>query len=147
MIKRIRTVLAVFTLVVSCARAGIDLQNLDRAVKPQDDFFRYVNGTWLKTMTIPPGESRWGSFTELRERNWENVRAICEEAAAKTSGASAIERIVGDFYASGMNEAAVNAAGVTPLQPALALIAACRTPADILLAQAHLRLLGVTAAF
>ncbi len=129
------------------ARAEVDLKAIDASVSPQDDFYRYASGEWLKTATIPAGVARWGSFDELRERNWENVRALCEAAAAKTSGATASERLVGDFFASGMDEAAINAAGLKPIQPELDRIAAAKTPTDLLLAMAHLKLIGVSTAF
>src|SRR4051794_30321705 len=96
---------AIFFFVCNTIRAEIDPQGFDRSIKPQDDFYDYVNGTWLKTATIPAENARWGAFEELRERNWQNVHAICERVAAKPAGATAIERMVGDFYASGMNEA------------------------------------------
>ena len=134
-------------LLASGLRAGVDPQNFDLSVKPQDDFFRYVNGAWLKTVTIPASESRWGSFTELRDRNWQNVRIICERAAAKGAAATGAERMVGDFYASGMDEAAINAAGITPLQPELDRIAAIKSAADVMAAIAHLQNTGVSAGF
>ncbi len=129
------------------AHAEIDLKNFDLAVKPQDDFFRYANGTWVKNNPIPADQSRWGSFNELAERNQANLRTICERVAAKADGASAIEKMVGDFYASGMDEAAINAAGAKPLQPELDRIAAIKSPADVLKTIAHLQTFGVSCGF
>ena len=94
--------------------AGIDLQYFDRSVKPQDDFFQYVNGTWLKTVVIPPDLARYASFNRLQEENWTKLHDLCE-TAAKNSAAKGAERIVGDFYASGMDLAAIEAAGTKPL--------------------------------
>jgi predicted metalloendopeptidase len=133
---------AALVLTLGAARAEVNLQNIDPAVKPQDDFFHYANGTWLKNVTIPADQSRWGSFTELSERNVANLRTICERASALPTGATPIEKMVGDFYASGMDEAAINAAGIKPLQPELDRIAAVKTPADVLGAIAHLKLMG-----
>lgn len=148
MSQRLLATAAVAILLSTCGvRAGVEPKNFDLSVKPQDDFFRYVNGTWLKNVTIPASESRWGSFTELRDRNWQNVRTICERAAAKGAAASGAERMVGDFYASGMDEAAINAAGVSPLRPELDRIAAIQTPADVMLAIARLHRTGVSAGF
>ena len=129
------------------ARAEIDLKNFDLAVKPQDDFYHYANGAWLKANPIPADQSRWGSFSELAERNQTNLRTICERVAAKTDSASALEKSVGDFYASGMDEAAINALGAKPLQPELDRLAAIKTPADVLRAIAHLQSLGVACGF
>ena len=138
---------AALTLVLGAARAEVNLQNIDPAVKPQDDFFHYANGTWLKTVTIPADQSRWGSFTELSERNVANLRTICERVAALKTGPTPIEKMVGDFYASGMDEAAVNAAGSKPLQAELDRIAAVKTPADVLATIAQMKLQGSAVGF
>ncbi len=137
---------AAFTVALG-VRAEIDLKNFDLAVKPQDDFYRYANGTWLKNNPIPADRSIWASFSEIDERNQTNLRAICERVAAKTDGATPIEKMVGDFYASGMDEAAINAAGAKPLQSELDRIAAIKTPADVLKVIAHLQSLGVACGF
>jgi putative endopeptidase len=139
-------VAAVLVLTAS-AHAGIEPKNFDLTVKPQDDFFRYANGTWLKNVTIPASEGRWGSFSELRDRNWQNVRIICDRAAAKGAAATGAERMVGDFYASGMDETAIDAAGITPLKPELDAIAAIKTPAGVMAAIARLQRTGVSAGF
>ena len=62
--------------------AGIDRDAIDAAVRPQDDLFRHVNGTWLATFEIPPDRSSYGSFIGLRDQAQRGVRAIIEEAAA-----------------------------------------------------------------
>jgi putative endopeptidase len=129
------------------ARAEIDLKNFDLSVKPQDDFYRYANGTWLKNNLIPPDQSRWGAFNELNERNQASLRAICERVAAKPDAAAAVERMVGDFYASGMDEAAIAAAGVKPLQAEVDRIAAIKSSADVLKAIAHLQSFGISCGF
>jgi len=138
---------AALILVLGTARAEVNLQAIDPAVKPQDDFFRYANGTWLKTATIPADQSRWGSFTELSERNQANLHAICERVANLKTGGTPIEQMVGDFYASGMDEAAINAAGLQPLQADLDLIAATKTPADVMGVIAHLKQQGSSVGF
>ena len=132
---------------LSVARGAIAPQTFDPAVKPQDDFYRFVNGPWLEQTQIPADQAGWGAFAELTERNAQNVRALCERAAAKKSGASRVEQMVGDFYASGMDEAAIDAAGVAPLRDELARLAAVESPAEIMTAIAHLKLVGVPAGF
>src|SRR3954464_13712873 len=59
---------------------GIDTANFDRAIRPQDDLFRFVNGGWLKRTPIPSDASRWGTFDELDERSRGSMRTILEEA-------------------------------------------------------------------
>ncbi|MSU24037.1 MAG: hypothetical protein EXS32_09490 [Opitutus sp.] len=115
--KFLLVVLATALVLAAGARAALDLKNFDLAVKPQDDFYRYVNGTWLKNKPIPADQSRWGGFNQLAEENVANLRTICERAAAKTAGGTPVEKMVGDFFASGMDEAAVKTAGAAPLKP------------------------------
>lgn len=128
-------------------RAEIDPKNFDLGVKPQDDFYRYANGSWLKNNPIPPEFDRWGGFTQLQENNQANLRSICERVAARTAGATAVEKMVGDFYASGMDEAAINASGVKPLQPELDRLQALKTSGDVLAALARLQSFGIGAGF
>jgi predicted metalloendopeptidase len=145
MLKRIFPALAV-ALGVLAARGAVETQYFDPAVRPQDDFYRHVNGRWLDSTEIPPDLARYASFTRLQQDNWTRLHALCDEAA-KGKGASAAERWVGDFYASGLDEAAIEAAVTKPLDPELARIAAIRNPADIARALAHLRMLGVNVGF
>src|SRR3954470_20113891 len=95
----------------------IDLGNFDQSVKPGDDFFTYSNGTWLKKNPIPPDQSRWGSFSALIEKNNDALHDVAEKAVqtATTQKADPDTQKVADYYASGMDEAAVNSAKVEPL--------------------------------
>jgi putative endopeptidase len=129
------------------AWASVDPATLDLTVKPQDDFFRYADGTWNKNNPIPAEFSRWGAFNKLIHDNTPALNTLCIAAAAKGAGETPVERMVGDFYASGMDEAAVNAAGAKPIQPELDLIAALKTPGDVLLEIARLHSMGFPAGF
>ena len=129
------------------ARADFVPGNFDTTVKPQDDFYRYANGTWIKNTPMPPDYSRWGSFDELIQSNLETLRVLCERATAENSEATFVERMVGNFYASGLDEGAIEAAGVTPLKFELVRIGALQTPGDVLAEIAHLHTLGVAAGF
>ena len=108
---------------------GIDLAAMDRSVVPGDDFYRYVNGTWLKTSKIPADRSSLAEFGRLDELNTVRSRAILEGAASAPTTPEA--RMLGDFYASLMDEAAAETLGAKPLAPQLARIAAIATPADL----------------
>ncbi|MEY2880474.1 MAG: hypothetical protein RLZZ15_2854, partial [Verrucomicrobiota bacterium] len=129
------------------ARANLDLKNFDLAVKPSDDFYRHVNGTWLRNNPIPPDQSRWGGFNQLAEGNLANLRAIAERAATKSDGGTPVEKMVGDFFASGMDEAAIEKLGASPLKPELDRLAALKSPADVLRAIAHLQSFGTPCGF
>ena len=72
------------------ARSGIDPSGFDRAVRPQDDFFRYVNGGWIARVEIPADRALYGSFVELLEKSEADLRAIIEEAAARTDEAAGL---------------------------------------------------------
>ena len=64
------------------AHPGIDTTNFDRSIRPQDDFFRFANGTWLRSTTIPEDRSTYGAFVELDDASQEALKSIVEEAAA-----------------------------------------------------------------
>jgi putative endopeptidase len=128
------------------AWGSVDPSTFDTAAKPQDDFFQFANGGWVKAHPIPPEYSRWGSFETLAVRNQENLATICREVAAKAD-ATPVERMVGDFFASGMDEAALNAAGFRPIQPELDRVAALKDAGDVMAEIAHLHSIGVRAGF
>jgi len=108
----------------------IDRSYMDTSVRPGDDFFEYANGTWLKNTTIPDDEAGWGGFTEVRDRNLAVLHEILEDAARRPGN------LVGDLYASGMDEAGIERAG-------LASVADIIRRADALADRAELpRLLG-----
>ncbi len=87
------------------AGLGINLQNIDTAVRPQDDFFKYVNGGWISKATIPPDQGRWGSFNELREFNNDAVLQVLKKAGENTEKypEGTDQRKAADFYSMGMD--------------------------------------------
>ena len=122
---------------------GIDTTSLDRTVRPQDDFFHFVNGGWLRRTPIPDDAASWGSFDELAERSRDAMRAVLEDAARSNAPAGSEERKVGDYYASFLDSARVESLGVAPLRGELARIAAISSAADLPAAFAHLARIGV----
>jgi len=102
---------------------GYDPAAMDRSVKPGDDFWAYVNGTWDKNTQIAPDRASAGPFVTLSDQAESDVRAIVE-ALANDPNRSALGQQVGDFYGSFMDQAAIEAAGTAPLRPYLAKIAA-----------------------
>ncbi|MBP9711196.1 MAG: M13 family metallopeptidase [Candidatus Pacebacteria bacterium] len=99
----------------SSALKGFDVKNIDKTVRPQDDFYHYANGGWLKKNKIPADESRWGSFIILRYEAEHNLKKIVDELAAKKAAAGSVEQLVGDLYRSGMDMATRNRLKAKPL--------------------------------
>jgi predicted metalloendopeptidase len=111
---------------------GINLDLMDKSVKPSDDFFKFVNGTWLKNTDIPADKTRWGSFDELRQNTDKDALAILNEAAnnpkykATTDQGKAIS-----MYKSVMDTVARNKQGINPIKPYLAKIDAVKNAKDL----------------
>ena len=105
---------------------GIQPSHFDTSVKPSADFFLYANGGWLKANPIPADQTTWGAFNELAEGNRKTLREIMDEAMASKGPKGSAMQKVGDFYAAGMDSAAIEKAGLKPLKPMLARIAAIK---------------------
>jgi putative endopeptidase len=105
------------------AAHGIDLDGLDRSVAPGDDFFAYANGTWLKKTEIPSDRSSYGIGSMLDELTSQRTAALIKEAASRRAPAGSEARKIGDYSSSFMDEAAIEAKALRPLQPTLDRIA------------------------
>ena len=104
--------------------------DLDAATPACSDLNAHVNGLWLAANPVPGDRTTWGSFEMLAERSLHTQKQIVEAAAAMTA-ATGTQKLIGDFYATGMDEAAIEAAGLTPVQPLLAEIDALAAPTDL----------------
>lgn len=102
------------------SRSGIDLPELDPATRPQDDLYRHVNGLWIDRTEIPSDKARYGSFHILQEEAEKAVREIIVEAQTAKHGTE--ERLIGDLYASFMDEARAEALGAAPIIADLASV-------------------------
>jgi endothelin-converting enzyme/putative endopeptidase len=111
---------------------GVDLKQIDTTVRPGDDFYGYVNGTWLKTFQIPADRARYTTGTSVSEKTEADVRSIVEELAASKGAPGTVGRKVGDLYAGWMDQAGIEARGIEPLKPYLDEIAAMKTRADLM---------------
>jgi putative endopeptidase len=105
------------------AAQGLDLAGMDRSVKPGDDFFAFANGAWVKRTEIPADRATVGIWSELYDLNQKQLVAIIREAAAAKAPAGSELRKIGDYYNAFLDETALEAAGLKPLQPAFTAIA------------------------
>ena len=100
-----------------------DTSRMDTSVDACDDFFQYANGNWVKNTQIPAAYSRWGSFNILSDNNTNALKEILDaDLQAKTAAPGSDQQLISDYYASCMDEAAIEKAGVTPLNPYFAQI-------------------------
>ena len=120
--------------VTNSAAHGIAVSNLDPSVKPGDNFYRYANGGWIARTPIPADRAGIGVFSVLADRSSKNVAAIIEEAAKSSAPAGSDGRKIADLYNAYMDEAAIEARGMKPLDPHLAAIAAIHNQHDLALA-------------
>jgi putative endopeptidase len=111
---------------------GIDTAQMDTAVKPGDDFFAYVNGTWIKTTTIPADKAVYGAFTRLGDQAEEDVRTLLAELGKTPPPAGSVQQKVVDLYGSWMDQARIEARGIEPITADLQSIAAAATKKDLL---------------
>ncbi|OJT24377.1 peptidase M13 [Archangium sp. Cb G35] len=110
---------------------GVDTAGMNTAVAPGDNFYRYVNGTWIEKTEIPADRSSYGMFTKLAEEASRRTRSLIEEAASTNAPAGSEVRKLGDLFASFMDEAGIEAKGLAPLQPELERIAAITTRKEL----------------
>ncbi len=111
--------------------SGLDLPGFDTTVRPQDDLFRAANGTWIKTTEIPADKPEFGAFIQLRDLSDRQVRAIVDELATQAHKPGSVAQKVGAFYASYLDTAAIDKAGLAPVKGLLAEIDAIKTPRQL----------------
>ncbi len=126
----------------AASQPAVNLDTIDKTVDPCVDFYQYACGNWLKTAEIPPDQTSWVSFVEIRERNAGVMREILEKAAVANAGRDAISQKIGDYYSSCIDETAVDARGIKPLQPELQRIANVKDKGALMEAVARVQLLG-----
>jgi predicted metalloendopeptidase len=113
-------------------KSGLDLAGFDRGVRPQDDLYRFVGGTWLAKTEIPADRSNYGSFIILDDQAQEEVKTLIVAAAEQSDRAPGSDaQKVGDFYRSYMDTARIESLGLGPLRAELARIDALATPRDV----------------
>ncbi len=124
---------------------GIALQNIDKSVRLQDNFYLYTNGLWLKKAVIPADKSSWGAFNELRESAVSDLHSIVLQLSQDKDIANDVDKQkIADLYYSYMNDAKLNELGVTPLNKEFELITNLKNKQQIATLMAHLSKIGIS---
>ena len=118
---------------------AIDPANMDTTVRPQDDFYHYANGMWIKNNPIPGSEVRWGAFNVLQDNSYKKLKVLLEEASAANAKKGTNEQKVGDFFATAMDSAAIEKQGLSTLTDELNLVSGIKTKDDVLAVAAQLQ--------
>ncbi|MCS4306474.1 putative metalloendopeptidase [Rheinheimera pacifica] len=111
--------------------SGIELANMNPGVAPQQDFFHYVNGSWMEKTEIPADKARWGSFDELRENAEKQVLAIVQQLATEQQTKGSDEQKIADLYKSFLDAELAEVLGLNPLRPELAQIDNIKSHQDL----------------
>jgi putative endopeptidase len=134
----------------SPSQAGLrvfDPTLVDKSIDPCENFYRYSCNGWFQHNPLPPDQISYGRFTELQELNRQHLKQILEQAAVASPTRTTNEQKIGDEYASCMDTAAIDKAGLAPLQPELDRIAALRSAAELPALVGHLHSIGVNVFF
>lgn len=110
---------------------SMDLNALDKAVDPCTDFYQFSCGNWIKSNPLPADRGIYGRFHELDDHNMAILRQILEKASSTKAASGTNEQKIGDYYASCMDETAINAKGIAPLKAELDKIAAIKSKAEL----------------
>ena len=122
---------------------GIDVTGMDRSVRPQDDWFRFVNGAWFDKTEIPADQSSYGSFIILRDNAQTALKGIIDKLENQKNAPGSNEQKIADLYASFMDTARIQALGLKPLDPIFTVINGIKTNADLPVAFTKLGRMGV----
>src|SRR5580698_2729816 len=126
---------------------GLDKSVMDTSADPCADFYQYACGNWSKQHPIPSDQPDSDEFDNLQQYNLQVLHSILEKVAAAHAAPGSNQQKIGDYYASCMDEAAINAKGLAPFQPELDRIAALKTKDDLGAYLAHAQLINDGAFF
>lgn len=110
------------TAIDEFAGVSVSVDYMDKSIRPQDDFFMFANGTWVKNNPVPASESRWGSFNELDQANKEKLTEILDDAKQANDSKGSMNQILGDYYASFTNMEVRNSIGLSPIDMHLKMV-------------------------
>lgn len=135
---KIIAIMMTLGLLSACARNEANVvypdfsdNTMDKSVKPQDDFYQYVNGNWMKNNPLPDDKSRFGSFDKLREDSRDKQKTILSEITQKQHPKGSLEQRIADFYNTGMDTATIEQLGYQPIASYLKQVEQIATKKDI----------------
>ena len=123
-------------------KSGLVMSNLDTNVKPQEDFYQYACGGWMKNHPLPAAYSRYGSFDQLQEDNDKRINSILDELRKGTYAKGTIEQKLSDFYKLAMDQKRRNKEGVSPVMPIIKKMEAAQTKEQLFEIQKELMQYG-----
>jgi len=126
---------------------SLEFEYMDTTVAPQDDFYQFACGTWLKENPIPEEESRWGSFNEIDEKNNSTLNTILETSEQNPGEKGSASQLIGDFYATYMDTIKRNELGAAPLMPFMDEIDLIASKEDLTKELAQLHNVGIDPLF
>lgn len=126
---------------------SVDIESMDKNVRPQDDFFTFANGTWCKNNPVPASESRWGSFNELEKNNNIILHKILVLASSKNDKKGSQNQLLGDYYKSYTDLKTRNEIGVKPLSDRLVTVKNIKSREDVLRVIADMHKVGINTFF
>ena len=127
--------------------SSIDLGYMNNAVRPQDDFFEFANGSWIKNNPVPASESRWGSFNELDQTNKSKLTAILDAAKENQGEKGSMNQLLGAYYSSYTQMEIREKLGVTPIADELEIIRKINSKKDIYMTIAEHHAYGIGSIF
>ena len=136
------------TNLITANNTGIALQNVDKKIRLQDDFYKYTNGLWLQTAVIPADKASWGAFNELRESSVANLHTIILQLTQESDIVKGTNKQkISDLYFSYMNEAKLDKLGIAPLNKNFELITKLDNKKQIAGLMAQLSKIGISGPF
>ncbi|MBX3281380.1 MAG: M13 family metallopeptidase [Acidobacteria bacterium] len=148
-LKRYFVALFVFATLTSSAfgQTAFDISRMDRNAEACEDFFQFANGTWVKKTEVPASQARWGTFNILSDRNGDILHNILDKAVTEKAAKGSNVQLIGDYYSACMDENAIEANGIKPIESVLKQIDDLKTSADVAKEIAELHNQGFPALF
>ena len=110
---------------------SLDIKAMDRSIEPCTDFYQYSCGNWMAANPIPPDQASWSVYGKVGDENARYLWGILDEASKPSPNRTKIQAEIGDYFASCMNESAIEKLGATPIEPLLAKINAMKSPGEL----------------